>query len=60
MMYPCLKVARNLLAKISVIAVSVDGDEENNLRKLCDDIFGKENFIVQLLWKSLIIENTGS
>ncbi len=58
MMYPRLKVARSLLAKEGVVAVSVDDVEESNLRKLCDDIFGEENFIAQLVWKSRISEDT--
>ena len=58
MMYPRLKVARSLLAKEGVVAVSVDDVEQSNLRKLCDDIFGEENFIGQLVWKSRISEDT--
>ena len=58
MMYPRLRVARSLLTKDGVIAVSVDDVEESNLRKLCDDIFGEENFIAQLVWKSRISEDT--
>ena len=58
MMYPRLRVARNLLAKEGVVAVSVDDVEQGNIRKLCDDIFGEENFIAQLVWKSRISEDT--
>ena len=58
MMYPRLKVARSLLTKKGVVAVSVDDVEQSALRKLCDDIFGEENFIVQLVWKSRISEDT--
>ena len=58
MMYPRLKVARNLLASNGVIAVSINDVEVSNLRKVCDDIFGEENFIAQLVWKSRISEDT--
>ncbi len=58
MMYPRLRLARNLLANDGVIAVSVNDVEASNLRKLCDDIFGEENFITQLAWKSRISEDT--
>ena len=58
MMYPRLMAARSLLLKGGVIAVSVDDVEQSNLRKLCDDIFGEENFIAQLVWKSRISEDT--
>lgn len=58
MMYPRLKLARNLLAKDGIIAVSVDDVEVSNLRKLCDDVFGEENFIAQMVWKSRISEDT--
>ena len=45
MMYPRLKLARNLLRDNGVIFISIDDNEVNNLRKLCDEIFGEENFI---------------
>ena len=58
MMYPRLKVARSLLAKGGVVAVSADDAEQSNLQKLCDEIFGEENFIALLVWKSRISEDT--
>ena len=58
MMYPRLKAARSLLAEDGVIAISVDDVEVSNLRRLCDDIFGDENFIAQLVWKSRVSEDT--
>ncbi|MGL4999362.1 MAG: site-specific DNA-methyltransferase [Cetobacterium sp.] len=45
MMYPRLKIARNLLADDGVIFVSIDDNEQSNLQKICDEIFGEENFI---------------
>ena len=51
MMYPRLKLARNLLRDDGVIFISIDDAESSNLRKLCDDIFGEENFVEQLVWK---------
>ncbi|WMP15754.1 site-specific DNA-methyltransferase [Thiothrix lacustris] len=51
MMYPRLKLARNLLREDGVIFISIDDTEVTNLRKLCDEIFGEENFIAQFIWK---------
>ncbi|MEW6520101.1 MAG: site-specific DNA-methyltransferase [Thermodesulfobacteriota bacterium] len=51
MMYPRLKLARNLLREDGVIFISIDDNEVHNLRKLCDEIFGEENFISQFVWK---------
>lgn len=45
MMYPRLKLARNLLTDDGVIFMSIDDNEVTNLRKICDEIFGEENFI---------------
>ena len=45
MMYPRLKLARNLLTDDGVIFISIDDNEQANLKKLCDEIFGEENFI---------------
>lgn len=48
MMYPRLKLARNLLASDGIIFISIDDNEINNLKKLCDEIFGEYNFVSQL------------
>lgn len=48
MMYPRLKLARNLLKEDGVIFISIDDNEIHNLRKICDEIFGEQNFIVSL------------
>lgn len=45
MMYPRLKLARNLLKDDGVIFISIDDNEVANLRKLCDEIFGEDNFV---------------
>ncbi|MCA8833960.1 MAG: site-specific DNA-methyltransferase, partial [Proteobacteria bacterium] len=45
MMYPRLKLARNLLRDDGVIFISIDDNEQANLKKLCDEIFGAENFV---------------
>jgi len=52
MMYPRLKLARNLLQDDGVIFISIDDNEQDNLKKLCNEVFGEENFIVSLIWKS--------
>jgi adenine-specific DNA-methyltransferase len=51
MMYPRLKLARNLLREDGVLFVSVDDGELDNLREICAEIFGEENFIVQIIWR---------
>ena len=51
MMYPRLKLARNLLKDDGVIFISIDDNEVANLRKLCDEIFGEDNFIGNFIWK---------
>lgn len=52
MMYPRLKLARNLLTSDGVIFISIDDNEQSNLKKICDEIFGESNFVSQLIWKS--------
>lgn len=51
MIYPRLKVARDLLTENGVIFISIDDCEVENLRKVCDEIFGQENFIANLIWQ---------
>src|SRR5690554_6373046 len=50
MMYPRLKLARNLLTDDGVIFISIDDNEVHNLRKICDEIFGEGNFVSNLIW----------
>ncbi len=51
MMYPRLKIARNLLTDDGVIFISIDDHEQANLKKICDEVFGEDNFIAQFVWK---------
>lgn len=51
MIYPRLKVARDLLSDDGVIFISIDDNEVENLRKVCDEIFGGQNFVAQLIWE---------
>ncbi len=51
MIYPRLKVARDLLSDDGVIFISIDDNEQDNLRKVCDEIFGGRNFVAQLIWE---------
>jgi len=51
MMYPRLFLAKNLLAEDGVIFISIDDNENNNLRALCNEIFGEENFVAQIIWQ---------
>ena len=52
MMYPRLKLARNLLKPSGIIAISIDDHEIANLRKICDEIFGENNFIGEVIRKT--------
>ncbi len=51
MIYPRLQLARNLLTEDGVIFISIDDNEVDNLRKICDEVFGEDNFIAQLIWE---------
>jgi adenine-specific DNA-methyltransferase len=51
MMYPRLKLARNLLAEDGAIFISIDDKEVNNLKKICDEIFGSENALIPFIWE---------
>ena len=51
MMYPRLQLARNLLTDDGVIFISIDDNEDYNLRKICDEVFGEKNFISQIVWE---------
>jgi adenine-specific DNA-methyltransferase len=53
MMYPRLKLARNLLQDDGVIFLSIDDCEVQNLRTICDEVFGQENFIAQIVWEKM-------
>lgn len=51
MMYPRLKLAKDLLSEDGVIFISIDDNEVENLRKIGDEIFGESNFIAQVIWE---------
>ena len=51
MIYPRLKVARDLLSDDGVIFISIDNHEQANLRKICDEVFGENNFIESIIWQ---------
>ena len=51
MMYPRLKLARDLLTDDGVIFISIDDNEQANLKRLCDEIFGEKNFVAQVIWE---------
>ncbi len=51
MIYPRLKVAKNLLTEDGVIFISIDDNEVENLKKVCNEVFGEGNFIAQLIWE---------
>ena len=51
MMYPRLRLAANLLRDDGVIFISIDDNEIVNMRKLCDEAFGEENFVAQMVWQ---------
>lgn len=51
MMYPRLKLARNLLKDDGVVFINIDDTEAANLRKICDEIFGEENFVANVVWE---------
>lgn len=51
MIYPRLKVAKDLLTDDGVIFISIDDNEVENLRKVCDEIFGERNFVAQFPWR---------
>lgn len=50
-MYPRLLLARDLLSKDGVIFISIDDNEQANLKLLCDDVFGEENFLADVIWQ---------
>lgn len=52
MIYPRLKVARDLLTEDGVIFISIDDNEMENLKKVCDEIFGEQNFVGNIIWQS--------
>ncbi len=64
MIYPRLKLAKDLLSDDGVIFISIDDNESSNIKKICDEIFGASNYINQIVWVSNItgrqISGTGA
>ena len=50
MMYPRLRLARNLLSDDGVIFISIDDNEQGNLKKICDEVFGEDSFVNNFAW----------
>ncbi len=53
MIYPRLKLAKDLLSDDGVIFISIDDNEVENLKKICDEVFGAYNFIAQIVWEKV-------
>ena len=51
MIYPRLKIAKDLMAENGVIFISIDDNEVDNLKKICDEVYGESNFVAQLVWE---------
>jgi len=50
MMYPRLRLAHRLLSDLGIIMMSIDDNEVHNLRRMCDEVFGRRNFVCTLIW----------
>lgn len=57
MMYSRIKIARNLLREDGVLFISIDNEEVSNLRKICDEIMGPDNFVESIVWNKRIPKN---
>ena len=53
MIYARLRLARNLLKEDGVIFISIDDNEVDNLRKVCSEVFGEQNFVAQIIWQKV-------
>lgn len=51
MIYSRLMLARNILSDDGVVFISIDDNEQENLKKICDEVFGGQNFVAQLIWE---------
>jgi adenine-specific DNA-methyltransferase len=58
MLYSRIKLARNLLSEDGFIFISIDDGEAHNLKKICDEVFGEDNFVGFFIWKSRVSEDT--
>lgn len=53
MIYPRLKLAKDLLAEDGVLVISIDDNEAQNMKKICDEIFGESNFVACIIWQKI-------
>lgn len=53
MMYPRLMLSRNLLSDDGVIFISIDDNEQENLRRICNEVFGENNFVTTIVWQKI-------
>lgn len=61
MMYPRLRLARNLLREDGVIFIAIDDNEQASLKRLCDEVFGEDNFVATVIWQKVFSpKNTAS
>lgn len=60
MIYPRLKIAKDLLMDDGIIFISIDDNEVDNLKKICSEIFGEDNFVTNIVWQSTAGSNTGT
>lgn len=60
MIYSRLMVARSLLSEDGVIFISIDDNEQKNLKNICDEVFGEQNFVSNIVWQSTAGSNTGT
>ncbi len=60
MIYSRLMLARNLLSDDGVIFISIDDNEYDNLKKVCDEVLGESNFVANIIWQSTAGSNTGT
>ena len=54
MIYPRLKLAKDILSDDGVVFISIDDNEQPNLRKICSEVFGEDNFIANIVWQHSI------
>jgi adenine-specific DNA-methyltransferase len=52
MMYSRLRLAKNLISEEGIVAICIDDNEQPNLRKLCEEVFGSENLVANIVWQS--------
>ena len=60
MLLPRLKIAKDLLTEDGIIFISIDDNEYDNLKKMCDEVFGERNFVANIVWQSTPGSNTGT